>query len=380
MADDDVSHYETRYLVQAPDGGTATRVLRTDRPPTAGEVAAHAASQGNTFAGFAEAAAPPPAATAPPAEVAPSLGQRAQHVLLPERSFPSQLPSIGGATLGSYGGAALGAMTGPLAPVAVPVASALGAGLGSAAGEAADIGYEYVTGAPPAEPGGALARITNAGLRGAATEGLIGQPLRAGAALVGRTVMPVARAAEELAPVLRQDLPQGAALLERGIAALAPEAADQPTLLRAWWQDVAPQGRQAVIDAWTALGEAGQAQLAGGQRAAMQTVVDTLAAGQAPVPWANLATQGGLAYGGLHWLGYPGAAKVAAAVPVAVETVAPKVASRMLLSPPGAGFLAALPRAAEAAEPWASGTVRLGPQVAAPFAWPAASTLTPVPP
>src|SRR5262245_30616625 len=109
----------------------------------------------------------------------------------------------------------------------------------------------------------------------------------------------------------------------------------------------------------------------------VQTVVNTLAAGEAPVPWANLATQGGLAYGTLKWLGYPGAAKVAAAVPVAVETVAPKVASRMLLAPPGAGFRGALPQAAAAAAPWASGTVRLVPQVAAPFAWPAASTLTP---
>jgi hypothetical protein len=82
---------------------------------------------------------------------------------------------------------------------------------------------------------------------------------------------------------------------------------------------------------------------------------------------------GRLAYGGLHWLGYPGAAKVAAAVPVAVETVAPKVASRMLLSPTGAGFLASLPRMGETAAPRTSGTLRLAPQVAARFAWPAAS-------
>src|SRR5215475_4873526 len=367
MADDDASHYETRYLVQAPDGGTTTHVLRTDRPPTAGEIATYAAQQGRTFAGFPTATAPP-AEAAPPAPAAPTVGQRAAQVLLPQRSFPSQMPSIGGAALGSYGGALAGAATGPLAPVAVPVLSTVGAGLGSAAGEAADIGYEYLTGAQPAEPGSALARITNAGLRGAATEGIIGQPLRAGAALVGRAVAPVARAAEELAPVLRQDLPAGVALREQLLEHLAPGAADQPTLLRAWWQDVAPQGRQAVIDAWQALGETGQAQLAGGQRAAMQTVVDTLAAGQAPVPWANLATQGGLAYGGLHWLGYPGAAKVAAAVPALAETVAPKVASGMLLSPTGAGFLGSLPRAATTAAPWASGTLRVVPQVAAPFA------------
>src|SRR5262245_47643629 len=157
MADDDASHFETRYFVQAPDGGTTTRVLRTDRPPTAGEVAAHAAQAGNTFAGFPEAAPPPPAAPpAAPPEAAPSLGQRAQQVVFPERSFVSQTPSIVGATAGSYGGAALGAMTGPLAPVAVPVLSTVGAGLGSAAGEAADLGYEYLTGAPPAEPGGAV--------------------------------------------------------------------------------------------------------------------------------------------------------------------------------------------------------------------------------
>jgi hypothetical protein len=36
--------------------------------------------------------------------------------------------------------------------------------------------------------------------------------------------------------------------------------------------------------------------------------------------------------------------------------------------------------AAVVAAPWASGTLRLVPQVAAPFAWPSASVLTPAQP
>jgi hypothetical protein len=65
----------------------------------------------------------------------------------------------------------------------------------------------------------------------------------------------------------------------------------------------------------------------------------------------------------------------------AAETLASTVGRRTDHSPllsPSAGLLASLPQAAEVAAPWASGTLQLAAQVAAPSAWPAASTLTPV--
>src|SRR5215813_15039125 len=166
MADDDAAHYETRYNVTMPDGGVTTRVLRSDRPVTNGELAAHAAGQGYTFAGFPEptpAPAPAAAGTAPPpAAGTPTLGERAKQVFLPERTLASQTPSIAGGIAGGYGGGALGAATGPLAPVAAPVLSMVGAGVGSALGEGLTIAGEKLGYNPPAEAGGAWERMTNA--------------------------------------------------------------------------------------------------------------------------------------------------------------------------------------------------------------------------
>src|SRR5262245_54869871 len=130
----DVPHFDTRFLVQTPDGSTATQVLRTDRPISTDELSAHVATQGNTFVGYADAAPPPPPpsgaspvpapapAEGPPADVPfhPSAAQRARGIFLPERTFTSQIPSIGGATVGAAAGTAAGAATGPFAPVAVP--------------------------------------------------------------------------------------------------------------------------------------------------------------------------------------------------------------------------------------------------------------------
>ena len=60
----DVPHFDTRFLVQTPDGSTATQVIRTDRPISTGELTAHLADQGSTFLGYADA---PPPAPPPPA-------------------------------------------------------------------------------------------------------------------------------------------------------------------------------------------------------------------------------------------------------------------------------------------------------------------------
>jgi hypothetical protein len=155
---------------------------------------------------------PPSASTSP-----------ACHVLVPQRSFVSQTPSIVGGIGSGLAGAALGAATGPLAPVAVPVLAITGAALGSGgmeAGQAAieQAGYE---GATPAEPGTPLERGARAAARGAVGEA-IGLPFRGAQVVLAARTGQVLEAAESPAPVLRQDLPAGAALLERGIAGLAP--------------------------------------------------------------------------------------------------------------------------------------------------------------
>jgi len=393
-------HYDTRFLVKAPDGSTSTQVLRTDRPLSQQELANHVAGQGGTFVGYPEAPPPPPPQAAPSPAPGPSLGARAKQVLLPERSFASQLPSIGGATLGGYGGAAVGAATGPFAPIAVPFFSTVGAGAGSALGEAGELGYEYLTGAQPAEAGSAWDRMTNAALRGAATEGLIGQPLRWGAGVVSRAVMPAARAAESLAPVLestaaptQQVLVKAADGTTRTITSLLENPADIPAfvkgapeaqqaLLNGWWQRTAPQGTGEVIASWNGLPRTVQTALAGGQREAVQTVVDTLGASGRPLTWGqNLATGGGLA-AGAGWLGHPQAAAYLAGAPTAINLagqIAPKVESAMLMSPAGSQWLARLPAAMSVASPTSSFLLRTGSQAAtaAPGFWPAASQITP---
>jgi len=404
MADDapaaDAQHFETRYNVTAPDGATMTRVLRSDRPVTNAELAQHAASQGYTFAGVPEP--PPPSAAAAPAAdaqaAAPTLGQRAMHVLAPERTFASQTPSIAGGIAGGYGGAALGAATGPFAPVAVPLFSTVGAGLGSAAGEGLTIAGEKLGYAEPAEAGGAWERIANAGIRGATAEG-VGQPLRIAAGVVGRAVMPGTKAAEALAPVLEQ----GAGASTRTAYVLAADGtrrsvtdllanpgdipafvkgapAAQDALLNSWWQRTAPQGADEIVNSWQELGRAGQRALAGPDFDSMQTVVNTIQAGQRPINWMMAAPTGSTAATAAAMLGHPGLAPVLGAAPALASkaaTFAPAVETSMLLSPTGSQWLAGLPGVMRVANPTASFALRTGTQAGVAPLWPMASTLTP---
>jgi hypothetical protein len=443
----DIPHFDTRFVVQTPDGSTATQVLRTDRPLSTPELAAHVAQQGSTFVGYADMPPPappppgagageapplpsrvaptsgvvptlaPPAATLPPpapAEAAPAAtpttaAQRVTGLLLPPRSFKSQLPSIAGATaLGSVGGA-VGAMTGPLAPVAIPVLSATGAAVGGGLGEAGDLLYEHLTGATPAEPGTGWQRIQNAAYRSAATEAIAG-PVAYAVRPIVKAVMPAAEAAADLLPVLARNLPAEVKTVEtttpgvvRSIdrllnpetasavlskANLSPEG--QQTLFRAWWQRQAGKAPEQIADTWESLSGKAQQTLAGPHVEQMQTVVNTLKTGQdVPILSSVLGTGGGGALGTAGYLtGHPMLGTVGGVLTAtrAAEQSVPYVASRMLQTPAGAGFLANLPRVAQVVAPRltlpAVGEVpiplaRAGAQslVAMPNAWPATSKL-----
>jgi hypothetical protein len=124
----------------------------------------------------------------PPQEAAaaPGLRQELAGTFIPERPFTTELPSVALATAGGTAGA----LTGPLAPIAVPVL----AGLGGAVGEAGRVGYEQLTGTPPAEAGTLGERMLRAGTRSVAGEA-VGPLVRGGTALVRGAVQTGARLA-----------------------------------------------------------------------------------------------------------------------------------------------------------------------------------------
>jgi hypothetical protein len=148
-----------------------------------------------------QALAPPPGTgsvtttptTRPPQEAAaaPGLRQELAGTFIPERPFTTELPSVALATAGGTAGA----MTGPFAPVAVPVL----AGLGGAIGEAGRVGYETLTGTPPAEAGGLEQRMLRAGTRSVGGEA-VGPLFRAGTAVARG----LGRAGAEVAPAVAQ--------------------------------------------------------------------------------------------------------------------------------------------------------------------------------
>jgi|SRR5262245_19074121 len=64
-------YHEAPYLMQMPDGSTQSRVLRTDRPITHGELSDYVASQGGVYMGPPPPPAPPAEQPPPPAEAPP---------------------------------------------------------------------------------------------------------------------------------------------------------------------------------------------------------------------------------------------------------------------------------------------------------------------
>jgi hypothetical protein len=379
------------YRVQLPDGSEAIRTGGAERAPTVGQLADYAANQGERFLGPvqmspavapatpAATAAPPPAPPPPaPAPAAPAaepagVGASLARTFFPERSFTSELPSVGGGILA-------GAAVAPYAPGLTPLA----AGAGSSAGELAQIGIEKVAGWPPAEPGTVTERMGRAYARGATGE-LATKPVRMAAQYAVGAVKPLLKATEALEPVLTREVPATATLVHapaglggavralpidevlanpaalRGVS-VTPEM--QQTLLTRWWQTAAEGGPKNVVQAWDALGEQGQRALAGAHHGDMATVVESLR-GAGGLPLLQM-TPGQIARESL-----PGTALALAGHPllgagVTMGAEAARAAGpRLLLSPGPAGFLASLPQMGRVASPWASGALRATGQLGA---------------
>jgi hypothetical protein len=369
MAEEEPQFYRQFLRSRTEDGQEIVREVVSPSLLDVEQARVAEAQAGRTFSGFvapgdmnALGAQPQQAPPPPPAQAAPGFGAQVRQTLLPERSLTSEGLSIAGGTAGGIAGA----MTGPFAPIAAPALAAAGSGLG----EAGQVGLERVMGWPPAEPGTLQERVQRAAIRGGAFEAAT-VPVRLATRWVGHAAGPTLKAAEEVAPVLRQNLPEGTALLERGIAEVAPAAADQPTLLRAWWQEHAPKGAAAVTAAWDAMTPAQQAFLTGGQHEAMERVVSTVRAGAEKIPYGEWAGRGAMLGGLPAYLGYPEVAATLAVAPQVMSvarTVAPKVAGPMLLSPTGSRFLARLPGVGRVAGPWASRLLSGGAQLGGAYA------------
>jgi hypothetical protein len=351
MAEEEPQFYRQFLRSRTENGQEIVREVVSPTLLDAEQAKAAEAQAGRTFSGFvapgdmgalgAQPQAPPPAQPPP----APGFGAQVRQTLLPERTLLSEAPSI---ALGTAGGIA-GGLTGPFAPVVAPALAAAGSGLG----EAGQVGLEHVMGWPPSEPGTLGERVQRAAIRGGAFEAAT-VPIRLATKWVAHAAGPTLKAAEELAPVLKQNVPAG-------VTAIDP--------LRAWWQQHAPKGGAALAAEWDALGDAGQAILAGSQREAINTVVNTARAGAEKIPfseWARLGGRGTVMGGLPAYLGHPELAATLAVVPQVASvarTVAPKIAGPMLLSPTGSQVLGWLPQAGRVAGPWASGLLSGGAQL-----------------
>jgi len=406
-------HYDTPYLVRQPDGSTATRILRTDRPLMTNEVAEHVARQGGIFAGYPEAPSGPPAPapsrapapadvarigggyelgagaplaaavtqTAPPGPPAvepvaaaplpppPPGMERLKGAIFPQRTFASQVPSILGAT--AFGTTAAG-LAAPVPPLVIP-AGAAGAALGGAIGEGTQILGEKITGEPPAEPGSAWERMGNAAFRGGAAE-LATAPLRVPFLIAGAKAAPVLQAAEELRPILTGTAETAAPAAQAAHGAAEQLAAQEAAALPRWWAQVSAGKPEQIVKAWNDLGPEGQAALAGKHLEAMQTVIDTIAEGAEK--WGKMGP--GVTLGGLL-TGQP-LATVAGAVPTAIEAVSqgiPKALSWGVRTPEAVPYLLALPKVGQVAGPLVSVPLRAGSQSVAANAWPATEVVFP---
>jgi hypothetical protein len=382
MADDTAPPpVSTPYLVTQPDGSTATYYLHTDRPPTVGEVADYAESQRQTFAGFPEgpqapprpeAERPVPQLRAAPPEAPPTLGQQAWNVVAPQRTFISQWPSVAAAIPAATYGAEVGSAFGP---VGTAVGGVTGAIVGGMSGEAAQIGAERVIGTPPAEPGTFGQRVVGAGLRTGAGE-TIGIPFRAAPEVAYGVVRPTAEAVAELEPILTGTAPTVAPKGAGAAQSLTPRY-----LLPRWWQENAVGKSPAdVVQAWNALGEEGQAAIAGEHLPAMNTIIGTLHEGS--MSWGQTLksiglTPGitGVGAGPAYYFGFPKTA-LASLGYTAGDVAAPKLLATGIMSPTrGVPFLARLPAVGRVAEPLWGATTRVGGQAVAGSHWPPAAKL-----
>lgn len=388
------------YRVALPDGSEAIRTGGADQAPTFGQLADYAANQGERFLGHVDmspapqpSAAPTPAAPERPSAVVPSAPPASSDpwaqwqaavpdaIANPQSALPHR--SLGSNALSMIGGAG-GGWLGGMVPVAGPIVAPVTAGLGSAAGEAAQVGVENLMGWPAAEPGTLAGRTERAGVRGFVGEGA-GQVLRGGAGLVSRAVGPTLRAAEEVAPALEQAVPAGVKGVPNAAGGFTPVAdllsspgtlaateltpKGQDTLTRVFWQQNAPKGAAAVVNAWDELGVPGQRAMAGGQHEAMSTLVDSLRPSVAPLMSAatgGQAIKAGVVPSVLTYAGHPHLAAAAGLTTMLGERYAP----RMLLSPTMSPWLARLPAAADFLATPTSLLLRAGGQYGATQALP----------
>jgi len=190
---------------------------------------------------------------------------------------------------------------------------------------------------------------------------------------------PALRAAESLAPTLTRELPAEATATTTRVgqlirdptalagAELTPRG--QQTVLSAWWQHHAAQGADAVAQAWDALGDAGQTVLAGPQRDAMATLVNTVRPGQ---PWSQLSVGDLLKSGGLPTaLWHYGAIPKSGAIALTAGTrLAQEYTPRVLLNPTVLDWVSQLPQISRVASPWAGLLTTAGGQAGAREALP----------
>jgi len=276
------------------------------------------------------ALAPPVPPGAPTVEAPPwSPGESVGDVFVPHRSLQTQVPSILGATVLAPIGAGMGL---PLGPEVSLATGALGGGVGSTLGEGTTILSEKITGAPPAEPGSAMHRLENAFVRGAGGE-LIWAPIRYGPATIAAKAAPVARAFEEVGPVLN----------------------NAETQLGQWWQTISQKAPATIVDAWNKLGETGQALMAGRYLPSMQKVIGTIEETMQPLTRGEMAGGVGVA-GGVQRAVETGnpyhlVAPAVVAARLGAARGVPWAASIMSRTPRGLEWLSRLPAVGRVAEP-----------------------------
>jgi len=140
-------------------------------------------------------------------------------------------------------------------------------------------------------------------------------------------------------------------------------------VLTAWWQHHAADGADAVVNAWDALGEAGQGVLAGPQRDAMGTMVNAMRGGKplTSLTMGDVVQTGGLPAALWHY----GVLPKEAAIALSLGTkVARENAPRLLTRPTVLDWVSQLPQISRVASPWASLATSAGGQVAAREALP----------
>lgn len=370
------------YELTVPDDATADQIA------DAGRSAVHALTQLAAPGGYvgidpsgAQPEAPmptarmdakpePPAAAAPPAPTDPgtaggeAMGQILRDKPAGARPFWTQLPSAIGATVGA--GKLARAMPGSW-PVKA-AAGLVGAGLGGGGVETVQAMLEDKLGLTPSEPGkeplerGKEAAVTSTlaqalGVVGGGTLRYLGGKVASGAGatgvledvirqgmVIGKGGVTAIRAADGTMRSLTKVLDDPAFLQKLGGA----HAQSMTTLARAWWQRASEAGPAALVDAWGALGKAGQSTLFGTLRAPVDAVVKTMA--------GKGSVTGSIGRAGIPAFMLPGSGKTAAAIATGADltrnTIAPWLFGQAMTR---GGPAVAMSRAVQAAPdvlPW----------------------------